>query len=71
VIAELDETVPPFINQIALSPVEVLRQRISDFPSLLKSPVPTIFQLWFVSEVIAELDETVPPFINQIALSGL
>ena len=70
-IAELDETVPPFINQIALSPVEVLRQRISDFPSLLKSPVPTIFQLWFVSEVIAELDETVPPFINQIALSGL
>jgi hypothetical protein len=37
VIAGLDETVPPFISQIALLPVEVLRQRISDFPSLLKS----------------------------------
>src|SRR5450755_4538679 len=56
--ARLEETVPPFIVQIATLPL-VSRQRMSLLPSPLKSPVSTIDQLvgTFATNT---LEETVP-----------
>src|SRR5690242_16947558 len=62
----------PFISQIAVSPVPLLRQRMSRRSSPLKSPIPAT--LHEVSGLIATppmfglaLDWMFAPFMNQVA----
>src|SRR5262249_58868282 len=61
------KTVVPFISQIATLP-PVSRQRMSDLPSPLKSPVPTMDQVVATFPTPAVLGfKTVVPSISQIA----
>src|SRR5208282_3861312 len=61
-----DETVVPFMNQIAASPL-VSFHRMSLMPSPLKSPVSTTDQV-VASEPSPALDKIAEPFISQTAL---
>src|SRR5436190_2076901 len=58
--------VVPFMNQIATSPVVVLRHRMSALPSPLKSPMPSIVQAVGTLPK-PPLDEIDAPFISQTA----
>ena len=59
---EIDD---PFINHMATVPL-VLRHRMSDLPSPLKSPVATIDQLFGTLPIAADV-ETAVPFMNHMA----
>ena len=59
-------TFVPFISQIATWPL-VFCHRMSEWPSSLKSPVPTIFQLGPGLGPTAAMWVTFDPFISQIA----
>src|SRR5262245_29896401 len=62
--ASADLTVPSlFISQTAIPPPPVSRQRMSDTPSPLKSPVPAICQT-VGNEPTPTTDLTVAPFMN-------
>src|SRR5258708_3621441 len=61
-----DEEVSPFISQIAVCPVAVLRQTRSALPSPLRSPVFVTTQ--FGSESTIADDEAVSPFMTQVAV---
>src|SRR2546430_3769343 len=58
-------TIEPFINQIRRWPVAVFCQRMSGFPSPLKSPVLAICQAVAMTPRLAD-PVRVAPFINQI-----
>src|SRR5512135_1117516 len=55
----------PFMYQTMFAPVEILRQRMSGLPSLLKSATPTIFQFWSVTGARLAEPVCVSPFMYQ------
>src|SRR5258707_11673031 len=59
----------PLLTQTILPPVELLRHRMSDLPSPLKSPTPAMLQFGSATVANVTLLEIAAPFISQITFS--